>query len=471
MEILERLRAGMMESRLTRRTVLLGTGAAMATGLLAACGGDDDDDDDDGGTTGGDATSTTADSASGTSEAGSEGSPEAPEGDSEGEPVSGGTLKYGNYDEPPIMDPRVSGATTAWRLFYCIFDPLVFQDVETGDFLPGLANTWEISEDGLVYSFTLKEGVKFHDGTDFNADAIKFTYDSILDPELKSLAAIGYLGPYEKTEVIDDLTAEVHFTDPYAPFLNNLSHSVLSPVSPTAVEKFGADFGTNPVGTGPFVFKEWQQQTSMTFTKNPDYNWGGGVYTHEGPAYVDEIVVSFITEPTTLLGTLENGESDIINATPAQEVERLQGDDNYQILLPRVPGSPQVLPMNAVKPPTDDLKVRQAIIQAVDMDTIVDTMWYGTRKAAQGPLSSPTWSYNPVVETMYPYDPDAAGALLDEAGWTKGSGNVREKDGEKLHVTYITTAGSNGQAGELVQAYLIEAGFEVDLQILEYAAT
>jgi peptide/nickel transport system substrate-binding protein len=209
----------------------------------------------------------------------------------------------------------------------------------------------------------------------------------------------------------------------------------------------------------------------MTFTKNPDYNWGGGVFTHEGPAYLDEIVVSFITEPTTLLGTLENGESDIINATPAQEVERLQGDDNYQILLPRVPGSPQVLPMNAVKPPTDDIKVRQAIIQAVDMDTVVDTMWYGTRKAAQGPLSSPTWSYNPVVETMYPYDPEAAGALLDEAGWKMGSGNVREKDGEKLHVTYITTAGTNGQAGELVQAYLLQAGFEVDLQILEYAAT
>jgi peptide/nickel transport system substrate-binding protein len=129
------------------------------------------------------------------------------------------------------------------------------------------------------------------------------------------------------------------------------------------------------------------------------------------------------------------------------------------------------LPMNGVKPPTDDIKVRQAIIQAVDMETVVDTLWYGTRKAAQGPLSSPTWSYNPAVETMYPYDPDAAAALLDEAGWTMGSGNVREKNGEKLHVVYITTSGSNGQAGELVQAYLMQAGFEVDLQILEYAAT
>ncbi|HMM40536.1 MAG TPA: ABC transporter substrate-binding protein, partial [Thermomicrobiales bacterium] len=292
----------------------------------------------------------------------------------EGEPQSGGTLTMGEYSEPPTFDPRVSGATTGWRLFYNIFDQLVVQDTETGDFLPGLATTWEISDDGLVYTFKLKSDVTFHDGTPFNADAIKFTYDSILEPELKSLAAIGYLGSYQETKVVDDLTAEIHFSEPYAPFLNNLSHSVLSPVSPAAVEKFGADFGTNPVGTGPFMFKEWQQQTSMTLVKNPDYNWPSGVYKHEGPAYVDQLVIKFITEPTTLLGTLENGETDIIDAVPAQEVERLQGDSNFQILLPTVPGSPQVLPMNAVKPPTDDLKVRQAIIQAVDMETIIDTM-------------------------------------------------------------------------------------------------
>ncbi len=477
MDILERIQSGVMGKRITRRTVLLGAGVGMLSGLLAACGGDEDEGDTetDTDTSGAGTTATTASGASspaaGATEATGASTAEVPTGDAEGEAVSGGSLKLGYSSEPPTMDPRVSGATLAWRLFYNIFDPLVVQDVATGDFLPGLANTWEVSDDGLVYSFGLKEGVTFHDGTPFNAEAVKFTFDSILEPELKSLTAIGYLGPYEETVVVDELTAEVHFTDAYAPFLNNLSHSVLSPVSPAGVELHGADFGFNPVGTGPFMFTEWQQQTSMTLTKNPDYNWPPGVYQHEGPAYLDEIVITFISEPTTLMGTLQNGESDIIDAIPAQEVEALQADDNFQVLLPSVPGSPQVLPMNAVKAPTDDILVRQALIQAVDMETIVDTMWYGTRKAAQGPLSSPTWSYNPVVETMYPYDPEAAGALLDEAGWTMGSGGVREKDGEPLAVTYITTAGSNGQAGELVQAYLIQVGFEVDLQILEYAAT
>ncbi|MBA2453939.1 MAG: ABC transporter substrate-binding protein [Chloroflexia bacterium] len=455
----------------SRRTLLRGVGALTALGalspLMAACGSDDDEPGPASGTT----ENTPVPAAQATTPAEEPTTTDAGDEDDEGDPVSGGTLTFGEFSEPPIMDPRVSGATIAWRLFYNIFDPLLVQDTETGDFLPGLASTWEVSEDGLIYTLGLKEDVTFHDGTDFNAEAVKFTFDSILEPELKSLAAIGYLGPYDRTDVIDDLTAEVHFTDPYAPFLNNLSHSVLSPVSPAAVEQHGEDFGFNPVGTGPFMFQEWQQQTSMILVRNPDYNWPIGVYQHEGPAHLDQITINFISEPTTMLGTLMNGETDVIDAVQAQEVERLQADDNFQILLPTVPGSPQVLPLNAVKPPTDDLKVRQAIIQAVDMEAVVDTLWYGTRKAAQGPLSSPTWSYNPVVETMYPYDPDAAGALLDEAGWTMGSGNVRQKDGENLHLIYITTGGSNGQAGELVQAYLLQAGFEVDLQILEYAAT
>ena len=385
-------------------------------------------------------------------------------------PTPGGTLTLGYSSEPPTMDPRVSGATHGWRLFYNLFDPLVVFDPTTNQFLPGLATAWTISPDGRVYNFTLRQGVKFHDGTPFDGEAVKFTFDSILDPELKSLTAIGYLGPYERTEVVDPFTINVHFREPYAPFLNNLAHSVLAPVSPTAVAKFGQDFGRNPVGTGPFMFKEWQQQVSMTFVKNPDYNWPIAAYQHEGPAYLDEVVVRFILEPTTMLGTLENGESDIVDAVPPQEVERLEGSGDFQIMRPEVPGSPQVLPLNAAKSPTDELPVRQAILHAIDTETIIDTLWYGTRKAAQGPLSSPTWAYNPAVESMYPYDPERAKALLDEAGWAPGSDGIREKNGQKLRLEYLTFSGVQGQAGELVQAYLLESGMEVNLQQVEYAA-
>jgi peptide/nickel transport system substrate-binding protein len=153
--------------------------------LIAACGSDEDEPDEPGpasGTT----DNTPLPEAESTSPASAENEPTTGDAATEGEPVSGGTLTFGEYSEPPIMDPRVSGATIAWRLFYNIFDPLLVQDTETGDFLPGLADTWEISEDGLVYTLGLKEGVTFHDGTDFNAEAVKFTFDSILEPELKS---------------------------------------------------------------------------------------------------------------------------------------------------------------------------------------------------------------------------------------------------------------------------------------------
>lgn len=385
-------------------------------------------------------------------------------------PTPGGRVTLGYSSEPPTMDPRVSGATHAWRLFYNMFDPLLVYDQEANQFLPGLATEWSMAPDGLSYTFKLRQGVTFHDGTPFDGEAVKYTFDSILDPALKSLTAIGYLGPYERTDVVDPFTINVVFREPYAPFLNNLAHSVLSPVSPTAAAKFGADFGFNPVGTGPFIFQEWKQQDSLTMVRNPNYNWPIAAYQHEGPAYLDEVVVRFILEPTTLMGTLQNGESDIIDAVLPQEVEAMQADSNFQIMLPEVPGSPQVLPLNAAKAPTDELPVRQAILYALDMETIIDTLWYGTRKAAQGPLSSPTFAYNPAVEEMYPYDPDQAAALLDEAGWARGGDGIREKNGQRMQLEYLTFTGVQGQAGELVQAYLLEAGMEVNLQQVEYAA-
>lgn len=465
----DRIRARLADRQVSRRTLLKAGGLTLALGtvspLLAACG----DDDEPTQAPAAPATATPGGAAEPTASADEPTATTAAD-DGDGEGVSGGRLTVG-YTEPPTMDPRVSGATIAWRLFYNLFDPLVAMDFDTREHHPGLALSWEVADDGTVYTFDLREGVLFHDGTPFNAEAVQYTFDSIMDPALLSLTAIGYLGPYDRCEVIDDTTVEVHFSEAYSPFINNLTHSVLSPVSPTAAQAAGADFGQFPVGTGPFKFKEWQPQISMTFERNPDYNWPLGVYRHEGPAYLDEIVIAFIPEETTRHGTLESGESLVVDGVQPQEVERLQNDPNYQVLLPAVPGSPQILPINADVEPTSDLLLRQAMLYAVDMETIIDTLWYGTRKAAQGPLSSPSWGYNPAVEEMYPYDQAKAEELLDEAGWVMGSGSVREKDGQPLMLEYITTGGIQGQAGELVQAYLARVGIGVNLQQLEYAAT
>jgi peptide/nickel transport system substrate-binding protein len=392
-------------------------------------------------------------------------------GAAEGNPTPGGTLTLGYLAEPPIMDPRVSGSAEATNLMINLFDTLVTLDRDSGDLKPGLASSWDGSPDGKSFTFKLQTGVKFHDGTPFNAAAVKYTYDSIVDPALQSLSAIGALGPYDATTVIDDQTVTVQFKDAYAPFLNSLSGTILAPVSPTAANAGADAFGHSPVGTGPFVFKEWKQKISLTMAKNPEYNWPVGVYRHKGPAYLDQIVVKFIPDQTTLSGALKNGEISITDGVLPQDMKTLQSDDKFETLDPSVPGVPQILPLNAVKPPTDDLKVRQAILYAIDLKTLVDTLWFGTVKVAHGPLASSTWSYNSKVESMYGFDTDKAAQLLDEAGWKKGSGGVRQKDGETMNIVYITTSGVAGQAGELVQAYLSDVGMKVDLQVLEYAAT
>lgn len=457
--------------RLSRRSVLL-RGCAVAAGgvitsLLAACGG------------AGTAATSTADRSGGGVPATTGGAPTtAPASGSAGagsgaKPVSGGSITLGyTGTEIPTMDPRITGSAEASNFMTNLFDTLVTLVRETGETKPGLATSWDASPDGKVYTFKLRPGVKFHDGTPFDAAAVKYTFDSIVDPALKSLTAIGYLGPYDRTDVVDDHTVTVRFKEPYAPFLNTLSSSVLAPVSPTAAKKYGNDdFGRNPVGTGPFMFKEWKQQVSMTLVKNPGYAWPGGTSQHDGLAYLDQMVMKFFPDATTLDGTLGSGESTIIDAVLPQNVKRLQGDNRFQILLPSVPGSPQILPLNAAKAPTDDLKVRQAILYGVDTQAIVDSLWFGTIKAARGPLASSTWAYDPKVEASYPFDPKKAAQLLDEAGWTKGSGGMREKNGQPLTLEYITVTGIQGQAAQLVQSYLATLGMKVNLQILEYAAT
>jgi len=387
-------------------------------------------------------------------------------------PQTGGTVTLGYIDEPPTMDPRVSGSAKATNLLVNVFDTLIALDPETGELVPGLASSWESSADAMSYTFVLRNDVTFHDGTPFNAAAVKYTFDSIMDPELKSLTAIGYLGPYESTEVIDDYTVTVHFSTPYAAFPNTVSTTPLAPVSPTAAEAMGpTEFGRAPVGTGPFKFAGWEQQVSITLERNPDYNWPIGLYQHTGPAYIDALTVQFIPEAATLTGSVESGQLTIADGIPPQDIEQFQNNPDFQVLLPPIPGSPQILPLNAAKFPTDDLAVRQAINYAVDTETIVDTLFFGTLKPAQGPLAASTWSYNPGVESYFPYDPDTASQLLADAGWTSGSGGVLEKDGQPLELEYITTSGQAGDVAELVQAYLTQVGFKVNLQILEYAAT
>src|SRR5205823_9713611 len=176
------------------------------------------------------------------------------------------------FQEPDTLDPSASGLITVGAISRCVFDTLVWRLPGQSGLLPGLASSYQVSPDATTYTFKLRQDVKFHDGTAFDANAVKVTFDHIVDPATKSKSAAAALGPYKETQVVDSHTAKVVFSQPNAAFLNEVAG--FSIISPAALQKYGADFAHNPVGTGPFKFKEYVVGQHVVVERNPDYNWG-----------------------------------------------------------------------------------------------------------------------------------------------------------------------------------------------------
>jgi peptide/nickel transport system substrate-binding protein len=383
----------------------------------------------------------------------------------------GGQLVVGLDWEPTASDPHVSSADPTRILNRLVFDTLVVKGVD-GTIHPSLATAWEVSDDGLTYTFHLRQGVKFHDGTPFNAEAVKYSFDRIVDPNTHSETAGSFMGPYESTEVVDEYTVKVRMKAPFAPWLPYLTVPTAAMVSPTAAKQWGEDFDNHLVGTGPFIFKEWVHGDHWLLERNPDYNWGSDAFHHQGPAYVDEILMKFITESTVRVGTLETGETQVITMVPPQDFVRLSQDSAYTTLVGSMGGVPESICINVTRPALSDLKVRQALEYAIDRQSILDTIWFGQWPAALGPLAPGNLGYWAGAEQLYGYDPEKATSLLDEAGWIDSNGDgIREKDGTPLllQMPAIEWMEEN-QMAEMVQAQLKEVGIDVNVQPMQYAA-
>ena len=226
--------------------------------------------------------------------------------------TDGERLVFALAGDPFHLDPNLTQGSLAHTVMMNIFDTLVYADVE-GNIHPGLATSWETSDDRLSWTFHLREGVTFHDGTPFNAEAVKFTMDRVKDPELNSRRAASYLGPYISSEVIDEYTVCINFEKPYELLLVRLSRAWLGIVSPTAVKKYGNDgFGEHPVGTGPFIFRERVPNSHIILDRNPDYNWAPSIFDHQGPPHVEGVTFKIVPDLATRLATLENGEVNVI---------------------------------------------------------------------------------------------------------------------------------------------------------------
>jgi peptide/nickel transport system substrate-binding protein len=307
--------------------------------------------------------------------------------------------------------------------------------------------------------------VTFHDGTPLTAEAIKFTFDRIKDPETKSSLPLGKLGTYQSTNVIDDLTAEVILESPYPGFFDGISQTWLAIVSPTAAE-LGEDFGRSPVGTGFMKFKEWVTNDHITLERNEDYNWGPSFWNHSGPAYLDQLTFVPVIDNPARLTAFESGDLHIIEQVPEQDFDRLKQSGEYQMKVSPNPGAPMTLFMNTQLGPTADINVRKAILHGMDHQQLIDIALFNLYEVVEGPISPTTKYYSPKVEGLYPYDVELAAGLLEEAGWVMGADGVREKDGERLVLDFV-----NWPPGESVvltaQGLLKPLGIEIVAQIFD----
>ena len=378
-------------------------------------------------------------------------------------PVQGGVLTYANLQDAILLDPNVAYQRHEGKSIYQMFDCLTFLD-PSGKLHPWLATDWSGSSDAKTWTFKLREDVKFHDGTPFNAEAVKYNFDRMVDPATKSRNAISMMGPYDGSQVVDKYTIKVNFNRPYGPFPYLLAHVFGGMVSPTAAKAAGpANFGKNPVGSGPFKFKEWVLKDHITLERNPDYNWGHPAMKHKGPAYLDQIIVRPITDDPARVAALESGQVDIADNFPTADVARFKADPKYTVVANNVIGVPPQGHINTEKWPTDDLLVRQAILYGHNSEEICKLAWDGVCQPAYSFLSQSDRFFDPAVKQMYQHDKAKAESLLQQAGWKKGSDGIYAKDGKPLQILFIL-APKDAPGAEVLQIQMAAIGIKMDIR-------
>ena len=381
----------------------------------------------------------------------------------------GGELIIRAVELGDTMDPAKTGSAQVSTTLRLVGDSLIAKDFD-GNFVPSIAESWEISEDGLTWTFVLRQDVTFHDGTALDANAVKFTFDRILDPETQAVTAAGLVGPMTSTEVIDDYTFQFTLSEPFAPLLQFLTGSNLSIVSPTAVEEMGDDFGRKPILSGPYLVEEWREGDRIILRRNPDYAWAPE-YLHQDPAgaFIETIVYQSVTEDASAVAAFEAGEIQQLSI-PATDISRFEGTEDFWITTYDRLGI-VTLGFNVNVAPFDDVEVRKALMAAVDKNDVLDAAVEGYGQPAYSFLSTAMFGYWDGMEEYAPaFDPAAATAALEAAGWVAGGDGILEKDGQKFEFDALNLPNdSYGRAAQVVQAYLADIGITMNIQQMEFA--
>ncbi len=356
----------------------------------------------------------------------------------------------------PVAASKLNTATSL------IFDRLVEQDADQS-FHPHLATSWVETPDGLSWTFSLREGVSFHDDTPFNAEAVQFWIASYEGTENEYLVeAIG------SVDVVDDLTVRFNMDRPEPNLLYNLASAFMGIPSPTAYAELGDDFGvTGAVGTGPYELQSFEIGLETVLVRNPDYTWGSDLSENTGAGHIETFTFREIPDQSTAFLELRTGGIDLLLGVPTDFLQILAAEPNIQII--QMPGTGiSYMPINVTATPFDDILVRQATSMAIDQDGIVASIYNGVGAPARNFLISslPESDVDPALNATY--DPVRAGELLDEAGWVMGDDGVRTRDGERLSVDLFTDNSTEyTRLTQVVQAQLAEIGMEATITVFD----
>ena len=443
------------KQRFSRRTMvkLVGGTAAMpvVASLIAACGGGSNNSST--ATTGGQSQVTAVGGVptpldtfknqgtpGATSAAGSAGTPEATSasGSANGSPKTGGTIHMTIINDPDTLDVALSSSLTSSTIFSHLYDSLVYIG-EDHQPHPWLAEKWDISQDGKQIQFAIRQGIKFHDGTPCDGAAVKANFDRMLDPSVASIRKTG-LGTMTGVDLVDDHTIQCNFTTAYAPILTNLDGTGIA--SPTAVKKYGDSYGHNPVGTGPFMFKSWNQGQSVELARYPDFKQYRDDYKNSGAPYVDGLQWKIIAEQATSTAALLSGELDIAGVALSQ-ASQIMNNKDFNVYIWKDRDGYIYVEYNMNKAPFNDVAVRKAVAYAIDRESVVKSAWNGFATVDLLPIPTGVAGYDKSLDQYaYPYDPEKAKKALTDAGYTAGSDGVMQKDGKSVQFTMIVYAGT-----------------------------
>jgi len=345
------------------------------------------------------------------------------------------------------------------NVYYLVYDRLVEMGAD-GVIYPHLLESWDVSDDGLTIIFSLRDGVKFHDGSELNSEVLKWFLESLATGTSDYMVAA-----FENIEIIDNLSVEISLSRPDPNILYNFTSSFTSVPSMVAVEEYGEDFGrTVVVGTGPFMFESWKTGDETVLLRNPDYTWGSPLSDNQGPANIDKVVFREIIEESTRFLEFTTGGVDILESAPSLFLDRIAEDPSVNVVTMASNGNYHMV-MNTTNELLSDVNIRRAIALSVDQDSILEAVFQGNGTPAYTYLIDRLPERQVAPEREIRFDLTTAQTIMADLGWVMGGDGVLVKDGQRLSLTLWSQSDSaERKVAVVVQAQLAELGVEIVIE-------